>query len=382
MGTVSANPIILKWAREASNYSLEDIAGKMGQETSAIQAWESGQRSPTYIQLEKLAHDYYKRPIALFFFPEIPKIESPRQQFRTLPGSEYDRISPKVLLLVRRAQTMIINLQELSDGANPSERHILRELPALKDHSVTVSAAATLSRTLIGISLEEQLRWADADGAVEKWRDALGDCGVFVFKDAFHDKSISGFCLYDPEFPVIYVNNTMPKTRQVFTLFHELAHLLFQTGGIAKIIDDHIPQLSDGDRHVEVFCNAFAAQFLVPDTDFDPLITSRSLQEISVPQLADRYSVSREVILRKLLDRGIVAQEYYEERAKEWNEEAGDQGEGRGNYYNTTVKYLGDRYLDLAFAKYYRNQITIYDLSGYLGVKVDYIPRLEAAWLR
>lgn len=103
----------------------------------------------------------------------------------------------------------------------------------------------------------------------------------------------------------MFINNTTAKTRQVFTLFHELAHLLFQTGGITKVVDDHIPRLTDDDRHVEVFCNAFAAQFLVPDSDFEPLVANRSLQEIPVAKLADRYSVSREVILRKLLDRGV-----------------------------------------------------------------------------
>lgn len=139
MGTVAANPIILKWAREASNYSVEEVAKKMGQEVSAIEAWESGQKSPTYVQLEKLAHDYYKRPVALFFFPEPPKIESPRQQFRTLPGSEYDKISPRVLQLVRRAQAMIINLQELTDGVSPSKKHILRELPSLRNQSMTAA---------------------------------------------------------------------------------------------------------------------------------------------------------------------------------------------------------------------------------------------------
>ena len=66
------NPDILKWARERSGYTLKAIAAFLKKDASIVKDWESGESAPTYIQLEKLA-DKYKRPIALFFFPEPPE---------------------------------------------------------------------------------------------------------------------------------------------------------------------------------------------------------------------------------------------------------------------------------------------------------------------
>ena len=82
------------------------------------------------------------------------------------------------------------------------------------------------------MSLANQYAWPDDETALKTWRKVLTDAGVFVFKDAFRVEGYSGFSLYDDEFPIIYVNNSATKTRQIFTLFHELAHLLFHTSGI------------------------------------------------------------------------------------------------------------------------------------------------------
>ena len=65
------NPEILKWARERSGYSVEAAARTLNKKESFISECESGERSPTYVQLEKLA-DKYKRPVALFFLPNPP----------------------------------------------------------------------------------------------------------------------------------------------------------------------------------------------------------------------------------------------------------------------------------------------------------------------
>jgi Zn-dependent peptidase ImmA (M78 family) len=73
---------------------------------------------------------------------------------------------------------------------------------------------------------------------------------VSVFKDAFRVDDYSGFCLYDDEFPLIYVNNSTSKTRQIFTLFHELAHLISHTSGIDTLRNDFIDRLPDNERKI------------------------------------------------------------------------------------------------------------------------------------
>ena len=41
-------------------------------------------------------------------------------------------------------------------------------------------------------------------------------------------------------FSDIYVNNSAAKTRQIFTLFRELGHLLFHTSGIDPLDDQYV----------------------------------------------------------------------------------------------------------------------------------------------
>ena len=43
---------------------------------------------------------------------------------------------------------------------------------------------------------------------------------------------------------------------------------------------------------------------------------------------------------------------------------------GGGNYYNTRAVYLGYRFLELAFNRYYQEQCSIQELAEHLNVKV------------
>ena len=376
---VPANSKILRWARVTSNLSLDDVAGRVGRPRQVIEAWENGQDSPTYAQLEALAYNVYKRPLAVFFFPEPPEEEGLQESFRTLPDVEFDKIPPRVVHLIRQAKSRQIGLSELCDGRNPSNIRILGRVDVLES-SDPVRVAQDMRRFL-NVTLEEQACWADDGEAAERWRSAIEDAGVFVFKDAFRQDEISGFCLYDREFPVILVNNSMPLTRQMFTLFHELAHLMLQTSGI-DWTDDLLSSLTGRNRRVEVVCNEFAAEVLMPTADFMAHLRKGRYDDHSISVMAARYSVSREVILRRLLDMGLVTEDYYRRKAKEWMAEArrSRRGTSGGNYYATKIAYLGRTYLNIAFAQYYRNRLSIHELSGYLGVKVDHIAALEQAF--
>lgn len=70
---IKVNKDVLIWAREGLNLSQEIVANRMGKKVEEIQAWEDGTDYPTYAQLEKLTYTIYKKPLAIFFFPEPPK---------------------------------------------------------------------------------------------------------------------------------------------------------------------------------------------------------------------------------------------------------------------------------------------------------------------
>lgn len=374
------NPSILRWARERTGYSLEDIAACFNKDVEEIAQWEEGVAVPTYNQLERLAYTYYKRPIALFFFPEPPEEPEPQESFRTLPDFEIRNLQPDTRHAIREAQAMQISLHELTSGTNPSERMIFRDLQIRRGRDAALAAKDV--RAYLGISLDDQFEWFSTIEALKKWREVIQDHGIFVFKRSFKQTEISGFCLFDDEFPVIYLNNSTTKTRQVFSLFHELAHLLLGTSGVTKVNDRYIDALTGWKREVEVFCNRFTAEFLVPSEDFDSRLLALPDEPIEqlTERLSDRYHVSREVILRKLLDREIVDQEYYQAKVAEWLKEfkeAQQAKRGGGYYYATQATYLGDKYLSLAFSSYYSGACSLQQLADHLGMKPKSVAQLE-----
>ena len=341
-----------------------------------VEAWEGDTESPSYSVLERLAYEVYKRPIAMFFFPSPPAEETPRQSFRTLPESEIESLSARILMLVRQAMAMQANLEELNDGVNPAKRPVIGSVRF--DPATPTSELALRVREALEVDLQMQFDWKNAKAAFEGWREAFEIHGISVFKDALKDDAVSRFCLFDESFPIIYVNNSRPFTHQIFTLFHELAHLLSGTGGIDAVNDSYIRALHGRNRQVEVFCNAFASRFLVPDTDFDRRIAHFREDDQSIAALADQYCVSREVILRRLRDKHLVTSEYYETKVSEWRAATPAKTGKGGNYYFTKGSYLGERYLELVFSRLSQNRITADQAAGYLGVHTRNVARMEA----
>lgn len=362
-------PDMVKWARERAGLSLQEATKKFAK----IEEWEAGSSSPTYSQLEQLASTF-KIPIAVFFFPEPPDLPPIEETFRTLPATEFELIPSRVRLLLRKAKALQLNLHEMTQSTNPAERIITRDLEFHPDVSVEEMASAV--REYIGISIGTQISWSDADAALEEWRKALWTVGIFVFKDAFRVTGYSGFCLYDDVFPVIYVNNSSAKTRQTFTLFHELAHLLFHTSGVDTAGDEYIARLEDEERRIEVLCNRFAAHFLVPDAEMAAALSDLEPSEQAAEVLATTFHVSREMIFRRFLDRGLIDQERYETAANSWAEQYQAGGVG-GNYYWTKLAYLGREYVSLALNQYYKNRIDEEQLADYLDTKQKNVSNLE-----
>jgi Zn-dependent peptidase ImmA (M78 family) len=318
--------------------------------------------------------DRFKIPVAVFFFPQPPEVPPIEQSFRTLSAADFAAIPRTVRLFLRRAQAMQLNVAELNDGKNPAGRVISRDLKPTPNTSL--DEIANQVREYLGVSIDEQASWKSVDEALEKWREVFATrAGVYVFKDAFRAPNYFGFCLYDDEFPVIYVNNSSAKSRQIFTLFHELGHLLFHTSGI-DVLDDHfIEYLGGAERRIEIICNGLAARVLVPDVLLDKMLEGAAIGRALATQLAGYFSVSREVIYRKFLDRGLISTDEYSAAAAEWAAQRKPQeAESSGNYYNSHRAYLGQLYIDLAFTRYHQHRFDRDRLAEYLNLKPKNLP--------
>jgi Zn-dependent peptidase ImmA (M78 family) len=370
---IPINGDVITWARQRAGMSPDEAEKKFPK----IAAYEAGDLLPSYPQLEAMATEF-RIPVAVFFFPERPSVPPIQETFRTLPDSEFAQLPRRIQYLLRKAKAFQLGLSELTQGRNPAARLITREVEFTARMSPDTMAARV--RSYLGVTLEQQSAWRDDDEALKQWRQTLFSVGIFVFKDAFREERFSGFSLYDEVFPIIYVNNSAAKTRQIFTLFHELGHLLFHTSGIDPQDHGYIDRLAERSRNIEILCNRFAAQFLVPEKAFEAAFAGQRADERTAEILAARFHVSREFIFRKFLDRDLITQDDYILAARRWKEQK--QEKPGGDSYWNKLSYLGRDYVALAFSQYHANSIDETQLGEYLDMKPKNVGTLEEYFVR
>lgn len=371
------NPEILTWARERVGMTLDELSLKTKRPLEEVQKWETGEKIPPYGRLEELAYRHFQVPVAIFFFPKPPTIEDPTKKFRRLPDYEIERFSSDTYKKILLAQSYQDSLPVVIKGYEP-QKSVINEFiqPGKKPKKL-----AEKVRKYLGISFEEQFRFRSSSTALKQWRYALEQVGVFTFKDSFKDRYISGFCLFDESYPLIMLNNSNSFTRQIFSLIHELGHLLLGIDGVTDIDESYFQFLSDKERKAEIFCNEFASEFLVPSSEFvNDIETFKNEGIDSIAEIAENYSVSREVILRKLLDNQIISQSLYLEKSAEWNADyiRNQKDGGGGNYYLTRISYLGETFTKLAFTQYRKGLFTRSQLANHLNVKGQNLSTLES----
>ncbi len=375
---VYINPEILKWALRRNRMSIEQLAHHMKKDVEEVRLWESGGKSPSYSALETLAYSVLKIPLAVFLFPEPPDIEDNVTKFRRLPEYEMERLSSDTLQIIRSSQGFQDALVELI-GMDGDNRKIFIDIDA---KNMAPDYMAKLTREYINISIEEQFKFSGTEAALKAWRHAVEKAGVFTFKNTFKDRYISGFSLLHEQFPIIVINNSNSFSRQIFTLIHELGHILLGIHGITDVDESYINYMSSDERELEIFCNQFAAELLVPREVFENDIP-RSFYPSIIGELADKYSVSREVILRRFLEYSVVSQKYYIEQTTEWNRDYLRSIVGKGgDWYRTRLAYLGEGYTTLAFENYHSGRVSKEQLGEYLNINSKNIDKLETYLLR
>jgi Zn-dependent peptidase ImmA (M78 family) len=148
--------------------------------------------------------------------------------------------------------------------------------------------------------------------------------------------------LTDKHAPLIFVNGADAKAAQMFTLAHELAHVWLGVGGVFDL-----PRMMAGKGETEQFCNAVAAEFLVPEVEFRAVWEAEGATGKSFEAFARRFKVSQLVVARRALDLGFIDRAaffafYREYMAQERTKK--DAATGGGNFFLTQEARIGRRF--------------------------------------
>jgi Zn-dependent peptidase ImmA (M78 family) len=287
--------------------ALEEVARSVGQPVTLLQDWEAGRSKPTFSQLERLA-DEYGISLNALLLPHPPPSDDPIPDFRT-PSPELrepiSRITRRELRRARYLQALLAQVPVLPAFSLPPERDVDR--------------AASIVRQSLGVTVRQQLAWRDAHTALAHWREALNRAGVLVLQCQLPVNELHGLALpregVGP--PVILVNQSDHPNRRIFTLFHELGHLMLQKRG--GICDPWRAGPDGVELSRERQCNRFAGAVLLPR---DPVQKQREISQIQAATddqeiirllrvLGDRYRVSSQVLWYRLHELGLVTNERF-----------------------------------------------------------------------
>jgi len=282
-----------------------------------------------------------------------------------------------VRLACERRQVALDLAADLDDLPSP--------LPVRASLEEPVGEVAQRIRDVLGVSIGNQRKWTGQYDALNNWRRAIQDLGILVFQArGVEVDEMRGFSIAEEPMPVIVLNTRDAPNGRVFTLFHEFCHLLLRKGGICDLRDRGSQRPEDS--AIEVFCNAVAAETLVPRKEFvrSPLVHSHpkglDWPASGLRRLARDFSVSWEVVLRRLLDTGQITRGAFRDRREAMLARVRATQGPRPGFVTpdvAAVTNLGQAFVKLVLVSYYQDRITSRDVSAYLGVRLKHMARIE-----
>ncbi|MFJ2688321.1 ImmA/IrrE family metallo-endopeptidase [Pseudomonas sp. NPDC087342] len=358
------NPALLSWSRLRAGLSEIQVAKGLPVKTQRIREWEAGRSLPTFSQAQRWASIAHV-PFGFLFLKEPPSERLPLPDLRTVGGVPP---SPPSLGLIDTIKDV---LRKQDWYLEYLQKHDVSPLPFVGRFSIQSSVLDVVS------DLREVLRKGEDDKQRNQdnyMRDLIGaaeSVGILVMRSGVvlgntHRKlevsEFRGFAISDRLAPVVFINSADAPSARLFTLVHELAHIWIGSTGISD-------GSSQSDRNEEVFCNAVAGEFLVPqDTirtewDMDGAWTS------NLAPLAARFRVSKLVVARRARDLGFISTEqygaYYQQQLQAYRDKEG----GGGSYYRTASTRNSLRFSKAVVAETQSGRLLLREAGKLLGMQ-------------
>jgi Zn-dependent peptidase ImmA (M78 family)/transcriptional regulator with XRE-family HTH domain len=380
-------PDVLIWARKTAGLDIPRAAKKLGVSESRLEEFEEGS-NPTIVQLRNMA-TAYKRPLAVLLLSEPPLDFQPIKDFRQR-GKAGDEWSPELHSEFKRALSQRDVLIELSEIAPSSVVPPTDDLQ-VKDAAGAEAVGAAL-RAMLGMDVWPRSAWKTPATLIKKAIESVESLGVLVVQArSVLLSEMRGFSISEWPYPVIVLNASDWPRPKLFTLFHELAHLTLNAGGMCDLHEPRSNTDAFATNDVEHHCNQVAAEILMPVARIKALslASDRAWTPADLATFAYPFGASAEAFLLRLVDLKLTTWKTYwdikpeldtlYEKAREAEKERMKQTPGGPTFYVLKARDLGHGYVQSVLDAYRGRAIRSYDAADYLDVQYQQISKLSEA---
>lgn len=300
--SVKVNPTILNWLMQKAQQ------GNVGSSViDLIKKWISGEKEPTFSQIETVSKNI-NIPFGYFFLDKPPVEECKIVDFRTVDSISIHNPSRDLIDTVDLMSRVQEWMSEYNRDNGASEYVFVG---SVKTTDGVIPVANTI-REELKLSLNWFADFRNAKEAFNSLRNTIADLGVIVMMNGIvgnnthrtlNVSEFRAFTLTDPYAPLIFINSRDTDNGKLFSLLHELVHIWIGKDNFYN--DTH--GISQKVSKEEQFCNAVAAEILVPDSVFiAEWSTKTGSNEMIIYDLEKKFVCSRFTLLIKAFNTGRI----------------------------------------------------------------------------
>ena len=350
----------IKSARMNSGLSQDELAKKLDVHRPTISQIESGKRAVDTVELVALSR-ILEQPLS--FFVELnPDTQTAEDELNILYRA--DDISESDKPVIDDFIRLCKDYAEIEKFSG-----IEKDTPfPLWKKSVRTKPQAIQDGEKAAISLRKLLDLGTSP--VKDLSSILENYGIKVFFRSLQSSKAWGFSVSSKELGhCIFVNTACVRSRQLFTLAHELGHLYMDQKHTVTMFSEHDSPNSTrqyGNTNLlEVRANAFAAAFLIPEDEIGELLDNvhytdkKYITPHIIRYLCSYFGVSYPAMVYRLHNLDYFGKGKCEELLKNPIRVSSDHSE-------LQPASLPERYITLALEAYRSMKISIGKLADYL----------------
>lgn len=384
MAQVVISPEVLEWARERAGMPLDMLAKRF----KKYPFWLEGQGGPTFEQLETLASVLHL-PMGMFFLPTPPEEKLPLPDFRRMAEGGVQRPSTELIDTIHICQRRQKWYRDHLAGSGADILAFVGSADVGDQPTVVAGHIRTTLKLEVG-SRNEAANWEEF---LRQFIALARDAGVLVMINGvvgnnthrtLNPREFRGFAIADPFAPLVFINGADTKAGQIFTLAHELAHVWIGKDGVSNSAADDLPEHLAADFKVERFCNAVAAEVLVPMAQLTNMDLPDDVEQAK-SLIARIFRVSTLVALRRMKDLGSLSyddfQDAYDAELDFLKKKAKQKKSGGGDFYNTMGARVDPQFASAVISAALEGQTLMGDAFELLSIKNSATFRKEARHL-